>query len=246
MTMNYLLRTERERPGSRRVRLMSIGVALLAVIGWRCRPADARSAQSPPTTAQATAYVDGPPSSLAEVGGSAKQLFDAARLSNWSGADVAVQTLKTSRAALPTTWSTPDLARRLLTCLAEVEASVSARQRLQSMDLANEITRFVADLSSEYRLPAPYALELLDYYGRELELGIAAGDRIRLTQTTADLQQTWNRLQRTVLELGAVDDARRFTDSVAQLVDARAPEDFVAPTRAELAAVSALKKLFAP
>ena len=165
----------------RRVRLLSVGVALVAAVGWTSRPADARAGELAPITRQATA---------------------------------------------------------------EVEASVSARQRLQSMDLANGITRLVADLSSEYRLPVPYALVLLDYYGRELELGIAAGDQVRLAQATADLQQTWDRFEDTVLERDAVDEARRFTDSVAQLVDARAPGDFVAPTRAELAAVDALKRLF--
>jgi len=92
----------------------------------------------------------------------------------------------------------------------------------------------------------PYALVLLDYYGRESELGIAAGDQNRLTQATADLQQTWNGFERTVLQRGALDEARRFTDSVAQLVDARVPGDFVAPAQAELAAVDDLKRLFKP
>jgi hypothetical protein len=246
MTVNHLSRTELERPGPRRVRLVSTGVALVAAVCWTCRPADARSGQSSPSTQQATAYVDAPPSSLVEVGDAATEIFDAARLSNWSDADVALQAMKTSGAALPITWSTPDLASRLVRRLAEVEASESARQRVQTMDLANGITRLVADLSSEYRMPAPYALMLLDYYGRELELGIAAGDQSRLTRATADLQQTWSRFERTVLERGAVDDARRFTDSVAQLAGARAPADFVAPTRAELAAVDALKRLFKP
>jgi hypothetical protein len=244
--VNHVLRTELERPGSRRVRLVSSGVALVAAVCWTFRPTEARSGQSPSVTQQATAYVDGPPSSLVEVGDSAKELFDAARLSKWSDADVAVRTLKTSGAALPTTWSTPELGSRLVSRLADVEASVSARQRLQSMDLANGITRLVADLSSAYQTQVPYALVLLDYYGRELELGIAAGDQIRLAQATADLQQTWNRFEGTVLERGAVDDARRVTDSVAQLVDARAPGDFVAPTRAELDAVDALRRLFKP
>jgi hypothetical protein len=223
-----------------------LGIALMAAALLACGPADAGPAQSSAIAQQATAYVDGPPSSLVEVGDSARAIFDAARLSKWSDADVALHNMRTSAAALPTKWSTPDLAARLSSRLAEVDASVSARQRVQTMDFANGITRLTADLSTEYRLPMPYALALLDYYGRELQLGIAAGDRARLAQATADLQQTWNRFERTVLERGAIDDARRVTDSVAQLVDARAPEDFVAPTEAELAAVDHLKKMFRP
>ena len=246
MIANRLLGTEPERRGSRRVRWLSAAVALVALVCWMSRPADARSGQSSPVKRQGTAYVDGPPSSLVEIGDAAEQLFDAARLSSWSAADVAVQTMRTSSEGLPTTWPTPDLAGRLLSRLAEVEASASARRRVQTMDFANGITRVVADLSSEYRMPVPYSLVLLDYYGRELELGIAAGDPIRLAQTTADLQQTWNRFESAILQLGAIDEARRFTDSVAQLVDARVVSDFVAPTRAELVAADALKRLFKP
>ena len=244
MVVKDLPGIDRTRPGSQRVRLLSAGVALVVAVIWTPRAADARSGQSSPIMQQAAAY--GPPSSLVEIGDAAAQLFDAARQGNWKNADIALETMTTSRAALPSRWSTPDLASQLSSALAAVEASVSARQRLHTMDVANSITRLVADLSSEYRMPVPYALLLLDYYGRELELGIAAGDPTRLAQATADLQQTWNRFERTILQAGAIDEARRFTDTVAELVDARVPGDFIAPTRAELVAVDALKRLFKP
>jgi hypothetical protein len=85
---------------------------------------------------------------------------------------------------------------------------------------------------------------MLGYYGRELEVGVAAGDHARLTPAVADLQQTWNRFEPIILQRGAVDDARRFTDMVTQLDGARAPADYLEPTRAELAAVLRLKDLF--
>jgi hypothetical protein len=223
-----------------------ISVLLMAGLSWTMTADGARAADSSPVMQQAPTDADEPPSSLVEVGESAKAIFDAARVSNWSDADIAVQAMITSGAALPTRSSTPDLRSQLSSRLAELEASVSARQRVETMDFANGITRLVADLSSDYRMPVPYALVLLDYYGRELELGIAAGDPDRLRRATADLQQTWNRFERTVLQKGAVDAARRVTDSVAQLVEARVPADFVAPTRAEVAAVDALKPLFKP
>jgi hypothetical protein len=221
-------------------------LVLLAAVCWLCRPAEASAEQSLSVVQQATAYVDSPPSTLLVVGDTAKDLFDAARLSNWPDADVAFQAMKTSAADLPTTWSKPDLASRLRSRIAALEDTVSARQRVQTMDYANGITRLVAELSAGYQTPLPYALVLLDYYGRELELGIAAGDHARLKRTTADLQQTWNRFEETILQRGAVEDARRLTDSVAQLQSADAPGDFVEPTRAELAAVDRLKKMFNP
>jgi hypothetical protein len=136
------------------------------------------------------------------------------------------------------------VAGRLQERLEEVVAAVSARQRVQTMDFANGITRIVADLSEEYQPRLPYALALLGYYGRDLELGIAASDTARLKRAVDDLQQTWNRFEQIVLQRGAVDEARRLTDIVAQLEAATAPSDFAAPTRAELDAVARLKTLF--
>ncbi len=131
-----------------------------------------------------------------------------------------------SAANLPTSRSKPDLAARLQSRIEEVGNTVSTRQRLETMDGANAITRLAAELSAEHQPEIPYALVLLDYYGRELELGIAAGDQARLKRAAADLRQTWNEFERTILQRGAVDEARRFTDFVVQLEGAKAPGDF--------------------
>jgi hypothetical protein len=171
-------------------------------------------------------------------------LFDAARLSNWSDADVAVQSMTESAAGIPDSRWKPDVAEQLQNRLGQVGEAVSARQRLQTMDLANGITRIVADLSEEYQPALPYDLVLLGYYGRELELGIAATDDARLKRAFDDLQQTWNRFEQIVLQRGAVDEARRFTEVVAQLEAATTPDDFVGPARAEFDAVARLKKIF--
>jgi hypothetical protein len=224
----------------------SIGVALLTAVCWTGQPVDARAAQSSSALQQASTYVDRPPAALTEVRDAATQIFDAALLSHWPDADVAARSITNAALELPTVWSTPDLGARLVQRIAEVAEAVSARQLVRTLDLANGITRLAADLSSGDQTPIPYALALLDFYGRELELGIAAGDQNRLTRATADLQQTWNRFELTVLQHGAIDDARLVTDSVAQLVGARVPADFVEPTRAELTAVDSLKRLFKP
>lgn len=223
------------------------GLVLLIAVGRSDRePAHASAARSSPVVQQPAATVDSPPPALLDVGESAEGLFDAARLPNWPDATVALQAMNRSAADLPATFSRPDLAGRLHSRLAEVGDTVAMRQRVQTMELANAITRLVAELSEEYRTQLPYALVMLDYYGRELEIGIAAGDRARLKQATADLRQTWNRFERTILARGAVDDARRFTDIVVQLEGARAPGDFIKPTRAELDAVDRLEKIFRP
>ena len=114
------------------------------------------------------------------------------------------------------------------------------------MDFANSITRIVAELSAPYQAEIPYKIVLLDYYGRQLELGLAASRPSTLKQATADLRQTWNSVEPSILRRGHVDDARRFTDIVVQLEGSQHPADFVVPVRAELAAVDRLEKIFKP
>jgi hypothetical protein len=222
------------------------GLVLIAAVCSDLEPVHAGAAQTPPAVQPSTVFADTPPAALLDVAEEAKEIFDAARQSNWTAAAVALRGMNESAADPPAIFSKPDLAARLQRRLGEVGDAIGARQRVQTMDVGNGITLLVANLSKEYQAPIPYALVLLDFYGRELELGIAAADQARLTRASADLKQTWNRFERNVLQRGAVDEARRFTDIVAQLDDAQAPADFVEPVRAELAAVDGLKKIFKP
>lgn len=227
--------------------IVTTGLILLIAGGCSDRErAQPSAVNSAPVVQQSTTVVNSPPPALLEVGERAEELFDAARVSNWTDAAVALDAMNESAADLPATFSKPDLAARLQSRLEEVEDAASTRHRLQTMDLANGITRLVAELTADDNTEVPSALVMLDYYGRELELGLAVGDQARLKHTAVDLQQTWNRFERTILQRGAIDEARRFTDIVVQLERAQAPADFVAPTREELEAVDRLEKIFRP
>ena len=232
-------------PGTVRRFVVTCGVVSLIAVGSPNRePTQASAVESPAVVPPTVPVENRPPLALQDVGKTAEVLFDAARLAKWSDAEAALQDMTESAANLPASIWTSDLATQLQSRLEEVGSALSTREQLETMTAANGITQLVADLSEEYQTEIPYALVMLGYYGRELELGIAAGDRARLQQTVADLQQTWNRFEPIILERGAVDDARRFTDIVAQLDGARVPADFVEPTRAELDAVVRLKSNF--
>ena len=187
-----------------------------------------------------------PPDALVQIAELAKDLFDAARTSNWSNVAGAVQSLKESISVLSSPRLKPDLTAQLRSRIGDLERSAKARRRVQSMDFANSITRLVAELSAPYQTEIPYEIVLLDYYGRQLQLGLVASRPSTLKQATADLRQTWNAVEPSILRRGHVDDARRFTDIVVQLEGATHPSDFVAPVRAELAAVDRLEKIFKP
>ena len=201
---------------------------------------------APPAAAARVSGRDGPPLALTQIGTSAAALFDSAQASKWPDAAASVQALKESASALPSAGLKPDLDALLRSRIHDLDGSVKARRRVHSMDVSNRITLIVADLSAPYQAELPYKIVLLDYYGRQLELGLAASRPSTLTQATADLRQTWNSIEPSILRRGHVEDARRFTDIVVEIEGARRPADFVAPVRAELAAVERLDKIFTP
>jgi hypothetical protein len=189
---------------------------------------------------------DAPPAALVRVGESAEGLFDAAAASNWLTATEQVQGLSEAASQLPPHLPKADLVAQLRTRIDDVKQSAAARRRVETMDFANSITRIVADLSAEFQTEVPIDVVMLDYYGRQLELGIATGNQSTLTRATADLRQQWNRIEPTIERRGHVDEARRFKDIVVQLEGARRPAECAAPTRAELEAVDRLEAIFKP
>ena len=80
--------------------LVSVGaVAVFTAAGCSDRkPAEVSAAHSSPFVGQPAAVVNGPPPSLMQVGDSAEDLFDAARLSNWTDAAVALGAMKEAAA----------------------------------------------------------------------------------------------------------------------------------------------------
>jgi hypothetical protein len=179
-----------------------------------------------------------------EVGEAAESLFDAALVKDWRAAAGQLEALQASAADLPENLPKPDLVAQLRSRAQELGPSVAARRRVETMDDANGIFRIVVELATKWQTRIPIEIILLDYYGRQLELGIASGKESTLKQATADVRSTWNTVERTILERGHVEDAKRFTDIVVQLEAARTPQDFVPLARAELAAVDQMQNIF--
>jgi hypothetical protein len=198
-----------------------------------------------PSTAE-SAVTNPPPRELAQIGGSAAEIFDAARTSKWQDASVSLEALGDSERRLPSSGLTPDLLMQMRTRSTDLHHAVKSRHRVAAMDAANSLTRLVAELSSSYETAIPYKVVLLDYYGRQLELGLVASRPTMIRRATADLRQTWNSIEPTVLRQGGVEDARRFTDIVVQIEGARRPVDLAVPVHAELAEVNRMEKIFTP
>jgi hypothetical protein len=247
-----MLRPSPSRAGSRvpqvafALIMLLCGAASDACSGSRQADAPAQSPAPAPQISQTPVpAAEAPPGALGEVGDAAQALFDAARAKDWQDAATRLQALRDAARRLPLDLPKADLVAQMQSRIEDLRLTVDARQQGQTMDDANALTRLSAELSSMYRTTIPYDILLLGYYGRQLELGIVTNDQTALARASADLRQTWNRIEPTIEQRGQVEEARRFTDLVVQLEGARTPSAFAAPTRAELDAVGRLEKLFA-
>lgn len=147
------------------------------------------------------------PAALAATGEFAAVVFDRVRTLKWGEAAATGQALYESAATLSIDGLRPDLVATLKSRVAYLRTSVRAADRVRSMDAANSITHIVADLCSPYQSEIPYKIVLLDYYGRQLELGLVASRPSTIKRATADLRQTWRSVEPSVLQHGDVHDA---------------------------------------
>ncbi len=199
---------------------------------------------APSTAAAQPTALDPPPAPLTQIGDAATQIFEDARLSRWNNASLTARVLRESRSAFPTGGLAPDLIAQLRTHITGVERGVHARRRAATMDEANGLSRIVIELSAHYQARVPADVMLLDYYGRQIEIGLARSQPATLRRATADLRQTWNTVEPSILGKGDVDDARRFTDVVVQLEEARRPADYAKPVLAERAEAERIENIF--
>jgi len=193
--------------------------------------------------AQSTPIADRSPSALLQLGESAKALFDAAYASDWRSAADRMQSVTDAASALPLDLPKADIVGHLKTAVQYAGDGTTARDRIETMEEANLITRLAADLSALFQPPVPYEATMLGYYGRQLELGLVASRPSLLAQSADALQSTWSRLEPTLERGGHIDVAKRFTDIVVQLVGAQRPAQYVAPTRAELTETDRINQL---
>ena len=197
-----------------------------------------------PVHADRIPAADRPPASLVQLGQLATDLFDAARSSDWSRSAADLQSLNEAVSELPVDLPEPDLLAQLQSRVVSVRDATNNRQRITTMDGANAITLLVAELSARYEPQVPYEVKMLGYYGRQIELGIASGRLTGSTQAASDLVTAWNRIKPAIERRGHIDDARRFSDIVVELMGAKQLTDFVAPVNAERAAAARLERIF--
>lgn len=168
-----------------------------------------------------------------------------AKASDWTKAANDLAALRTATQNLGSDGQTANLERRdIETSLTNLERDVASRNRLTTMQQANRLTMLAANMTRVFNPQVPTEVTLLDYYGRELEIGAATNDVGRLRATASDMRRTWNLLLPSLEAHGGTAEARKFGELVARVEAARASADFGRLATPVLDEVDNLEKVF--
>ncbi len=215
-----------------------MAAVLSAVLAMLATSAAVAASQAP---ARRIPAADAPPAAVVQAASAARYLFDAARDSNWDDVAPELAALQTAVTALPEDAGDPQLRRSIRMRTHDLATAIRRKRRIPAMEAANAVARFAAEVAQTYRTDTPAEIALLDYYGRQLQIGIAAHKQAVIKRAVADMRQAWEAVRPELERRGQTDDVRRLTDIVVTLEGARRPDDMKRLAQAELDEVGHLQ-----
>ncbi|MGL4882650.1 MAG: hypothetical protein ACRC8K_16570 [Waterburya sp.] len=186
------------------------------------------------------------PPTMSSMGEYGESVYDLAKIDNWTKAktdfsqlqDAANQYARTN----PENSSTQ--LNQLNTSIERLSSSITTRNRQTAMQNANQVTSIVARLTQQYQTKVPVSITMLDYYGRELEIGAASGDNILLQNTAQQIRQTWEVVRPTIIGRGGKTTAQQFDNLVTRLNQAKSTYDYAQLAKPVLDHVDNLELVF--
>jgi len=185
------------------------------------------------------------PASIEAIGAHGEDTYDYVKLGDWAKARATADSLRPAIDSVPASATTDNASRAdVATAFAELDRAISAKDRTAALRASNRLTELGARLSAAYHPQVPPDVTLLDYFGREIELGAAVRDTAGLRQTVVALRHTWDAVRPQVVARGGAGEARRFDAIVARVEAAKTPEEYVRTAKPLLDAVDTLELVF--
>ena len=200
------------------------------------KPADTLTTTTTSSATQAVPFYE-------IIGHHAENAYDYAKAGDWAAARASVDSLSAGVSASQVQ-DTAGKGAALGQSVARLDSAVSQRSRARGMREANHLTELGAELSASHNPPVPAAVTLLDYYGRELEIGAEARDTAQLSTAAAAIATSWKQLRPQVVSRGGSAEATRFDRVVASVAAARTPAQYGKTATPLLDEVDALEAVF--
>lgn len=226
----------------KRAMILSALTLSAALSGAGCSRPDASPPKEPErsTTPAATPTVPASavPAEHPAPGELAENLYDAARAGDWSTAGAKLDSL---RGAVSPSPADSGVQSRLAT----LAQAIPARDEIRTMEASNALTRdFARASASGSRVPVEVVM--LDYYGRELQIGASEGNAglPRLQRTSDSIRSAWEAVRPRVERRGGATESRRFSALIQQVRAAGTPAEYGALAIPVLDEVDRLEAVF--
>jgi|GEM_PF-2301478 len=180
------------------------------------------------------------PSNVGDPGELSENIYDAAKARDWTTATAKLDSLRMMLTSSPAAGGEGTQAR-----VQRLADAVAARDRTKAMEAGNALTRDFAPATAAAS-NTPVEVVMLDYFGRELEIGAAEGEAgmDRLRRAGTEIRSTWDAVRPRVVERGGDEVARSFDALVQRVEQARTPGEHGAVATPLLDEVDRLEAVF--
>jgi hypothetical protein len=199
-----------------------------------------------------------PPSSLAVIkpasiqveletlSGTAEDIYDLAKVDKWNKISKKLDKLKTSEKAIKLLRNEENdfLSQRLTAKIEDLEQTVSAKNRKDTMRFANDISLLEIAMIGELRPRVPTNVMLLDYCGRELEILSEEKDIDKLFNLVIRMHLIWQNLIPQLIDKDGTKEIKKFSEIMMRLERAKTPEEYNHLAKQVLDEVDNLEKVF--
>jgi|GEM_PF-6004753 len=160
------------------------------------------------------------------IGQTSEDLYDDVRSEQWQKASEKMPILKQANSDLKASELSKGSDQYVSRLTNDLDKHIQQQKRLPAMESANELTRISMDLGEPVAATLPKELSLLDYYGRELEIGAMSNDQNKLHSATRDIKSTWSKLKPKVQEQGKAGEEKQFDQLVKKLEKAKSNQEY--------------------
>lgn len=185
------------------------------------------------------------PDALAALSNDSERLYSLASADDWPNISHTANAIRLDYNQLPINLTDfPAQSTQLASAIMDLNQQVLGHHRYPIMRSANRIMLIAARLAAPFRSRVPFAIELLGYYGREIEVGAMTGDTGAVHSAASQLPQVLTTLHATVAQRGSVAAAEGLDNIAALLVHAGTPDDYHQLALLIADEVAALRRIF--
>jgi hypothetical protein len=223
----------KSKPTMRTLAAVALSISLIGVLGG-CSKTGMNQRMGQSEVRQEPKYEQKTPTnveaeqSIQTIEATSQNVYENVKASQWEQASDELSKLKQARNDLKSSGLGKGSDQYVDRISMDLQKQIGQKDRLPAMESANQLTRAAMDLGEPVPSTTPKELSLLDYYGRELEIGVISNDKNKLSAASRDIKHTWNAIKPKVeaQEGGKGGHVAQFDQLVKQLDKAKSTQDY--------------------